>query len=403
MIPLLLSNRARQTPASPIRRLSPLARKAVADGKRVFHLNIGQPDIESPKEFLDGVRLYNDKVVSYEISEGSDALRSSWANYINRTLNLSLSKEQMLITTGASEALIFTFMTCCDPGDDVIIFDPTYANYIGFAAISGVRLVPVMTKLKNGFSLPPVDEIASKFTNRTRAILLCSPNNPTGTVYTRKELEMLLALCNERNIFLVVDETYREIVYDGKSPLSILHLDSNNKRIIVIDSLSKRFSLCGARIGCLITPNEEVIANALNQAQARLSCASIEQFAAAHMLSSINDDYVKNVVACYERRRNALCDAINQIPEVEVFKPHGALYAIVRLPIPAAEEFARFMLTDFSHDNKTVFASPAAGFYMHGESGLDKLRLGFVLKEEDLVKAVEVMAMGLDVFRKRRK
>jgi aspartate aminotransferase len=320
---------------------------------------------------------------------------------MNRNLELNVLKEQMLITTGASEALIFTFMTCCDPGDDVLIFDPTYANYMGFAAISGVRLVSVITKLKHGFALPTVDQIAEKFTNRTRVLLLCNPNNPTGTLYSREELQMLLDLCNERNIFLVVDETYREIIYDGKKPLSIFHLDPNNQRLIVIDSLSKRFSLCGARLGCLITKNEEVLAKALSQAQARLSCASIEQFAAAHMLANISDVYLEKVRQTYENRRDVLYDGLCSIPGVEAVKPEGAFYTLVRLPFRDAENFASFLLSDFSHNGNTVFSAPAGGFYMQGDAGNDKIRLGFVLKEDDLRAAVEAFGAGIEAYQRR--
>ena len=246
-----LSNRARQTPPSPIRRLAHLAEKAKKSGNKVFHLNIGQPDIPSPQEFFDGVRLFKDEVLAYEKSQGNDALCRAWSASMNRALGLQTTPQQFLITTGASEALVFLFMTCCDPGDEVIIFDPTYANYIGFAALAGVNLVPILSKLKDNFALPSLEMIEEQITNRTRAILLCSPNNPTGTVYTREELQFLLNLCEDHNIFFVVDETYREFVYDGLKPFSILELAPNSERVIVVDSLSKRYSLCGARIGLL--------------------------------------------------------------------------------------------------------------------------------------------------------
>ena len=402
MLPILLSNRARQTPASPIRRLAHVARKARSDGKQVYHLNIGQPDILTPKEFYDGLHAYRDQVVAYETSEGNERLRAAWVKYMDRSLGLNINKDQMLITTGASEALIFTFMTCCDPGDDVLIFDPTYANYIGFAAIAGVRLVSVVTHLEDSFALPALEEIAAKITNRTRAILLCSPNNPTGTVYTEKELQLLLNMCNEHNIFLVVDETYRELVYDGIKPLSILHLDSNNQRIIVIDSLSKRFSLCGARLGCMITTNQEVLAKTLNQAQARLASASIEQFAAAHMLEVIGDNFQEQVRSEFQSRRDVLYQALQDIPEVEVYQPQGAFYMLAQLPFDDAEEFASWMLSEFSYEGATVFVSPAAGFYMEDATGKNKIRLAFVLNQADLKKAIKVLGKGIESYQQRK-
>lgn len=400
MVPILLSNRARQTPPSPIRRLAHLARQAKAEGKTVYQLNIGQPDVVTPREFFDGLHAYSDPVVAYETSEGNDALREQWASYMNRSLGLNIGKQEILITTGASEALIFTFMTCCDPGDDVLIFDPTYANYIGFAAISGVRLVSILTKLDNNFALPPVEEIVEKITNRTRAFLLCSPNNPTGTVYTRAELQLLLDICNERNIFLVVDETYRELVYDGAKPLSVFHLAPENDRIIVIDSLSKRFSLCGARIGCLITKNKEVLAKTLNLAQARLASPTIEQFAAAHMLANISIDFWTKMRVEYEARRNVLYDCLTAIPDVVVLKPQGAFYIVARLPMQDADAFAAFMLSKFSYENTTVFVAPASGFYMENGRGNDKVRLAYVLKPEDLRSAAKVLAEGLAAYRR---
>jgi aspartate aminotransferase len=402
MSPIQLSQRARQTPPSPIRRLAHLATAAKAQGTRVYHLNIGQPDIKSPAEFIEGVRLYRDEVVAYESSEGNKRLREEWAGYVDRTLGLNLAPENFLITTGASEALVFVFMTCCDPGDEILIFDPTYANYIGFAAISGVKLVSILTKLEDNFALPSCEEIVAKISPRTRGILLCSPNNPTGTVYSRAELELLLEICNERNIFLIVDETYREIVYDGLSPLSIFHLDPRSERVIVVDSLSKRFSLCGARIGCLITSNQDVLAKTLNQAQARLAVSSIDQFAAAHMLSTIGPDYVEGIRCEYEARRDVLFDALEKIPEVVAQKPKGAFYTVVRLPVDDTDAFAAFLLSDFCCDGETVFVAPASGFYMTNSLGRNKIRLASVLERDALVKAAGLLEKGLKAYAAKR-
>jgi len=399
MSPIQLSQRARQTPPSPIRRLAHLAQAAKAAGKKVYHLNIGQPDIKSPPEFLEGLKLYQDLVVAYEASEGNARLRREWAHFINRTLEINLSPEHFLITTGASEALVFVFMTCCDPGDEILIFDPTYANYIGFAAISGVKLVSILTKLKHNFALPGRDEIEAQITPRTRAILLCSPNNPTGTVYNRQELELLLNICNEHNIYLVVDETYREIVFDGLTPLSIFQLDPRNDRVIVVDSLSKRFSLCGARIGGLITSNQEFLAKTLNQAQARLAVSSVDQFAAAHMLSKIKPGYIEGVRTEYQKRRDVLCEALRTISGVEIQKPKGAFYTVARLPVSDSDDFAAFLLSRFSHMGETVFVAPASGFYMTNSTGRDKVRLAFVLDCESLQKAAELLELGLKEYK----
>lgn len=401
LMSLTLSQRARQTPPSPIRRLSPLAKQAKSAGNKVYYLNIGQPDIKSPEVFFEGLRHYQDEVVAYETSEGNRVLREAWASYFNRTLDLELVSWQFLITTGASEALIFVFMICCDPGDEVLIFDPTYANYMGFAAICGVNLVSIVTRLEDQFALPSADQIIAKITPRTRAILLCSPNNPTGTVYTRHELRMLLDICNERDIFLIVDETYRELVFDGLSPFSILHLDAKNDRVIVIDSLSKRFSLCGARIGGLITSNQEVLAKALNVAQARLAAPSIEQFAAAYMLKHLPNNYVEGMRAEYERRRDVLHEALAGIPGAVAFKPKGAFYTLVRLPVDDAEQFASYMLSSFAYEHETVFVAPAAGFYMADGEGSNKVRIACVLKPEAMQRAVEVLGRGLHAYNNR--
>ena len=398
MIPLRLSNRARITPPSPIRKLAHLANKAKKAGTHVFHLNIGQPDIESPREFFEGLRLYKQSVVAYEQSQGNESLCIAWSKYINRTLRLNTNPEQFMITVGASEALVFLFMTCCDPGDEVIIFDPTYANYLGFASIAGVNLVPVLSNMDNDFALPARAEIERSITNRTRAILLCNPNNPTGTVYSEEEIRFLFNLCEEHNIFLIMDETYREFVYDGLKPLSILHLVPNSPRVIVVDSLSKRFSLCGARVGCLLTCNQEVLATTLKIAQARLAGPTIEQFASAFMLEHIGDDYLENVRKEFLSRRDATYHSLKQIPGVAGHKPKGAFYSVVQLPVDNAENFASFLLDKFSYNNKTTFIAPAAGFYMQNSQGIQKARFAYVLKKSEIEEAIEVIAAGLKQY-----
>lgn len=398
MKPPSISIRAQSTPPSPIRKLASLAHAAAAAGTKVYHLNIGQPDLETPAQFWHALGSYGSKVLAYERSQGSDALRQSWAAYMNRTIGTSLSWEEMIITTGASEALIMTFMVCCDPGDEFLIFDPTYANYIGFAAVAGVKLVPVPCYLEQGFALPPLTEIESYLTSRTRGVLLCNPNNPTGTVYSRSELSMLLDLCREHGLFLVLDETYREFVYDGLKPLSVLALAPDDPHVIVVDSLSKRFSLCGARIGTLITSSSDVMTATVNIAQARLAAPTLEQFAAAEMLRTLPDSYLAGVRAEFESRRDCLCNALAAIPGVEVPRPRGAFYAVARLPLANAEMFARFMLERFSYQGATLFMAPAAGFYMDPARGQAKVRLAYVLRCAEIQGAVEILAQGLKAW-----
>jgi aspartate aminotransferase len=395
-----ISNRGRNTPPSPIRKLAHLANKASKSGTHVYYLNIGQPDIQSPKEFFEGLRLFGNKVIAYEQSQGNEGLSVAWSKYINKTLHLNTRPEQFLITVGASEALIFLFMTCCDPGDEIIIFDPTYANYLGFAAISGVHLVPVLSNMDDNFALPASNEIENKITSRTRAILLCNPNNPTGTVYGREELRFLFDLCEEHNLFLIVDETYREFVYDGCAPVSILHLEPNSKRVIVVDSLSKRFSLCGARVGCLLTCNEEVLSAALKIAQARLAAPTIEQHASAYMLEHIQDDFLKGVRSEFQERRNTLYNSLKEIPNVDVHKPKGAFYSVVQLPVDSAEDFAAYLLDKFSYNKCTTFIAPAAGFYMLSSEGISRARFACVLNSREIKSAIEVLAVGLEQYLK---
>ncbi|HSW39769.1 MAG TPA: pyridoxal phosphate-dependent aminotransferase [Acidobacteriota bacterium] len=398
MNPIKVSSRAVNTPPSPIRKLAHLAKKAKKAGIHVYHLNIGQPDIESPAEFYEGLRLFNHKVVAYEQSQGNEDLCCAWSRYINRTLGLNTLPEQFLITVGASEALVFLFMTCCDPGDEVIIFDPTYANYLGFASIAGVKLSPVLSNMDDDFALPGRDAIERRINRSTRAILLCNPNNPTGTVYRKEDLTFLFNLCEEHNLFLIVDETYREFVYDERRPLSVLHLFPNSDRVAVVDSLSKRFSLCGARVGCLLTCNEEVLASSLKIAQARLAAPTIEQFASAYMLDHIPDAFLEGVRKEFLLRRDALYSSIKQIPDIVISQPQGAFYTLVQLPVPDAEDFAAFLLNSFSHKKSTVFISPAAGFYMLNEHGRQKARIAYVLNKHDIEEAIEALAAGLEHY-----
>jgi aspartate aminotransferase len=399
MSELKLSNRAKKTPPSPIRKLAGLAQKAADTGTHVYRLNIGQPDLLSPKEFLEGMSQSLKPVVAYEASQGSSNLLRAWSEYLNRGFNLGITPEQMLITMGASEALIFAFMVCCDPGDEILIFDPTYANYIGFAAISGVRLVPLPCPPESGAAVPSREDIVRFISPYTRAVLVCNPNNPTGSVCTDTQLQMLLELCRQQDLFLIVDETYREFVFDGLKPRCIFELSPRDPHVIVVDSISKRFSLCGARIGCMLTWNKEIMQAAFHIAQARLAAPTIEQDAAAHMLSTLGDAYLTEAHAEYLRRRDAAVAALQEIAGVEVFIPKGGFYLLAQLPVEDAEHFATFMLTDFQHNGATTFVAPAAGFYMHREMGRRTIRIAFVLNELDTRKAISVLGAGLSAYK----
>lgn len=396
-----LSHRARKTPPSPIRRLAGLASQAAARGLKVHRLNIGQPDVPSPPEFLDGIALYREKVVAYEASQGSQHLLESWSRSINADYGIGITPEQMLITVGASEALIFSFMVCSDPGDEILIFDPTYANYIGFAAISGVRLVPLPCALEDNFAIPSRAQIEPYISPYTRAVLLCNPNNPTGTVATDEELRMLIDLARERDLFLIVDETYREFVYDGLKPRCIFELAPQDPRIIVVDSLSKRFSLCGARVGCMMTWHREVWQAAFHIAQARLAVSSIDQLAAAEMLDKMGPGYIQAAHQEYNSRRDVAVQALSRIAGVRSYAPQGGFYVLAQLPVDDAESFASFMLTDFSHQGATTFVAPAAGFYMRPNVGKSTIRIAFVLNRDDTKEAIRVLGEGIKAYQAR--
>lgn len=393
-----ISARALLTPPSPIRKLSSLANRAKAAGKHVYHLNIGQPDIAFPPQFLQGIESFKDKILAYEDSRGLQRLREAWSNYYNLSAGLKTIPDEFLITTGASEALIFAFNVCCDADDEVLVFDPSYANYISFAAIAGVALMPVRCELEKDFALPDNSAIEARISPRTKAILLCNPNNPTGTHYSARDLQRLISICDQHNLFLVVDETYREFLFDGVQPISVLNLAPRNPRIIVVDSLSKRFSLCGARIGCLVCSNPGFMQATVAVAQARLSCATIEQIACAHMLENISTEFVDKLRVEYEHRRDALRSALHSIPGVKVGKPQGAFYAVVELPVEDAEHFASYLLSEFDYKGATTFVAPAAGFYLEAGRGKREVRIAYVLDSTSISKAVEVIALGLSAY-----
>lgn len=391
-----ISLKAVKMPASPIRKLAPFADKAKALGKTVYHLNIGQPDIETPQVALDAIRNYDDKVIEYSHSAGNESYRNGLSAYYKKS-GLPVEPEHIIITTGGSEALTFGFMSTCNPGDEVIIPEPFYANYNGFAVAAGLNVIPVTADISTGFALPAIESFEKKITPNTKAIVICNPGNPTGYLYSKEELEQLRDLVLKYDLFLFADEVYREFCYDGAKPYSVMNLDGLENNVIMIDSVSKRYSMCGARIGAMISKNEEVMQAAIKFAQARLSPPTVEQVAAEAALQT-PQSYFDNVVAEYVQRRNILVDGLNAIPGVFCPKPSGAFYCVAKFPVDSAEKFCQWLLEDFEHNGQTVMMAPANGFYSTPNSGVQEVRLAYVLNQESLVKAVECLKVALQVY-----
>lgn len=394
-----ISNRIRGFQASPIRRLSPYARDAKERGVKVYHLNIGQPDIKSPKEALDAIRNYPNDIIAYGESDGDYALRQAMVKYY-KGIGVDISVDDVLITTGGSEALLFSFMALCDPGDELIVPEPYYTNVHSFARMANVSIVPVTSVLENNFALPPLGIIEEKITSKTRAILLNSPNNPTGHIYSPKELETILEMCRKHDIFLIVDEVYREFCYGGQKFTSILNYTEYADRVLCVDSFSKRFSMCGARVGAIICRNRNVIRETLKLGQARLCPPVVEQYAAIAAFNA-PASYIDTVRKEYENRRDFIVNALNGIPGVKCSRPDGAFYLIARLPVENAEDFAIFMLRDFSYNGETVMVAPAEGFYESKDLGRDQVRIAYVLNPNDLEKACICLREGLKAFNNR--
>lgn len=393
-----ISNRAQKTPASPIRSLVTYANDAEKRGVKVLKLNIGQPDIHSPDEFLDGVRRFDDKVVAYDATNGNAKLLTEWCSLLNKNYAIDVSPTNMIITAGSSEALTFAFSICCDVNDEILVFEPSYANYTGFAAIAGVNLVPVQCSFEGGFHLPPKSEIEKHITKKTKVVLVCNPNNPTGTVLTTDELTMLIDVCDTHNLFLMVDEVYREFVYGERQPQCIFQVAPKHEKLIVIDSISKRYSLCGARIGCLVSFNSEVLKSASSLASTRVSAPTIEQEATAHMLRYLSHRYLIDVVGEYRNRRDAIIAELRAIPGVRVNDAEGGFYVLAQLPVADAEDFCKFLLRDFSHNNETVFLAPASGFYITPHSGVQSVRIAFVLSCAECRRAIDIVRRALEVY-----
>lgn len=383
-------------PASPIRKLVPFAEEAKKNGTKIYHLNIGQPDIETPEVAMNAIKGTTLKVVEYSHSAGFESYRKKLATYYTKN-SIPVNHEQIMVTTGGSEALLFGMMTCLDPGDEVIIPEPFYANYLSFALAAGATVIPVKTSIDNGFSLPEVEEFEKLITDRTRAVLISNPGNPTGRVYEKDELKKLRDLVIKHDLYLFSDEVYREFCYDGLSFFSAMQLDGLDEHVILIDSVSKRYSMCGARIGALVTRNKSVMDTALKFAQARLSPPTFGQIAGEAALDT-PDSYFEKVISEYVERRDVLVEGLNSIEGVFCPNPSGAFYAMARLPIHNSDHFCRWLLESFSFEGATIMLAPATGFYATEGSGNDEVRIGYVLKVEDLKKSVEILRQALIVY-----
>ena len=386
-------------PASPIRKLVPYADAAKQKGVKVYHLNIGQPDIETTSKALNAIHNYDEKVIMYSHSAGNLSYREKLCEYYAK-VNINVTPDDIIVTNGASEALLFAFMTIMNPDDEVIIPEPFYANYNGFAITSGVKVKPIFSSIETGFALPPIADFEKAITPNTKAILICNPNNP-GYLYSEAELEVLRELAIKYDLFLIADEVYREFCYDGSKHHSTMHLKGVEDNVILIDSVSKRYSACGLRVGCLVSKNKEVINTAMKFAQARLSPPSIGQVAAEAAIDT-DDDYFKDIVKEYEARRNVVVEGINKIDGAYCPCPKGAFYIVAHLPIDDSEKFCKWMLTDFNYEGKTVMMAPASGFYSTKGLGTSEVRISYCLNVNDLTDAMNVLAKALEVYPGRK-
>jgi len=391
-----ISNKAMNMPASPIRKLVPFAEAAKKKGIKIYHLNIGQPDIETPEVMLNAIKSTTLKVVEYSHSAGNESYRTKLANYYKQ-FNINVNPSDIIITNGGSEALSFAFMTCFEKGDEVIIPEPFYANYNGFATAADVTIKPIKSTIETGFALPPISEFEKIITPKTKGIMICNPGNPTGYLYSRAELDQLRDLVKKHDLYLLSDEVYREFCYDGKEYVSVMHLDGIDDNVILLDSISKRYSACGARIGALISKNKEFMNAALKFAQARLSPPTFGQIGAEAALDTPKS-YFDAVQKEYVARRDFLVETINKIPGVLCPKPSGAFYCIARLPIDNADKFCQWLLEEFSFKDQTVMMAPATGFYSTKGAGFNEVRLAYVLKLEDLKNAMECLAEAIKVY-----
>lgn len=391
-----ISQKGKLMPESPIRKLVPYSEAAYKNGKKVYHLNIGQPDIKTPEVALEAISNHTIDVLAYARSEGSEGYRKKLADYYKKH-HIDVTHHQIIATTGGSEALLFTFGSIMDADDEVIIPEPFYANYNGFSVASGVKVVPVISKIENNFALPPIEEFEKLITSKTKAILICNPGNPTGYLYSKEEIQQLSAIVKKHNLFLIADEVYREFAYDGIEHYSILQEEGLKDNAIIIDSVSKRYSMCGARIGCLVSRNPEVIRTALKFAQARLSPPTLALIAAEAALET-PQSYFDDVKTEYIKRRNLLIEGLENIEGVKVAKPNGAFYCIAELPVKNSDRFAQWLLESFDVDGETIMVAPAAGFYSSEGMGLNQIRIAYVLNEKSLRKAIHILDEALKVY-----
>ena len=393
---LPLSRRGQAMPASPIRRLAPLGVQAQKAGKIVHGLNIGQPDIPTPPVILERLRSYDAAYVPYGPSQGLPEFVEALRRYYG-TLGIALEPGEIFVTTGGSEAILFTLGALGDPGDQILVFEPFYTNYNGYAAMLGIELVAVTTRTEDGYHLPPREAIEARIGPRTRAILICSPNNPTGTVYRDAEIDLLASICKERGLYLIADEVYREFVYDGAKHRSVMTLRSLEQQVVMVDSVSKRYSLCGARVGNIVSRNRGFMDAVLRFGQARLCPPTLEQYACS-ALTEVPPDYLREVIAECERRRDLVVETLARVPGVVVRKPEGAFYVCARLPLEDANDFAEFLLRDFALEGETVMIAPADGFYATLGLGKDEVRIAYVLEERKLRRAMEILAAAIAAY-----
>ena len=387
-------------PASPIRKLVPFAEEAKRKGRKIYHLNIGQPDIPAPAVMMDAIHNHRLEVVGYSHSAGNESYRRKLSDYY-KGLDIHVDHNQIMVTTGGSEAIMFAFMSCLDPGDEVIVPEPFYANYNGFAVAAGVKIIPVTSYIDDGFALPPISEFEKLLTSRTRGVIICTPNNPTGYLYSRKEMEQLGDLIRKHDLYLFSDEVYREFCYDGSCHFSAMQIKDAGQNVILIDSVSKRYSACGVRIGALVTKNMDVLDAAIKFAQARLSPPSFGQIAGEAALDS-PPGYFEQVQREFVSRRDLMVTLLNNIEGVFCPMPKGAFYTTARLPVDDADKFSQWLLSDFHYENETVMLAPASGFYSTPGLGKDEVRIAYVLNKEDLEKAIVCLEKALAVYPGRR-
>ena len=388
-----ISIKGKSMPESPIRKLVPYAEDAKKRGIKVFKLNIGQPDIETPIQAIDAVKNSDIKILAYSRSEGSDNYRRKLTQYYSKK-NILVNLNDIIITSGASEALFFTLGSIMDPGDEIIIPEPFYANYNGFSVANGIKILPITSSIEDNFSLPKISEFKKLITPKTKAILICNPNNPTGYLYSKEEIKKLVEIVKEHDLFLIADEVYREFTYDGYKHYSIMEEESIDQNAIMIDSVSKRYSMCGARIGCVVSKNKELIKTVLKFAQARLSPPTFAQIASLAALET-PEKYFNDVIKEYKKRRDVLIEKLNEIPGIKVSVPKGAFYCIVELPIDDANDFASWLLKNFSLNNETVMVAPAEGFYSSKNNGTNQIRIAYVLNEKELISATNILKEAL--------